>query len=782
LTGLKKHLKNLGFQKEFNNMISLCLIVKADNKEAKLLDNCLKSIYKWVDEICITTEQNKEIEKVAKKYNAKISYFEWINDFAQARNFNFSQVKGDWILWADSDDIIEGGQYLGKVLERMKEEGADIGVLDYLYDFDKWGNVVVQHKKARIIKNDGCVKWVGKLHEDLMPQREVKSYFIENIKIIHKSPLERKEEAKERNLEIALLQLKEVPDDPKCIWDVANAYSSLGKHKEAIQYYLKFIPETGSEEEKSLAWHRMAGAMRDLGLFNEAIESEWEAMKLRPWYPDAYLGLGEIYYKMGKPKYAKEFLVTGMAKPVPEDTAIVWNPRDYDYNPLRILSRVYFELNRPEDAKKCLEQCLRLYPKNQDIKNTIQVLDKEIKKLQEIDIIYEKVQKAKTLEEIKKLIDSAPFELKCHPKLVYLKNVHFIKDKSSGRDLVIYCYQTDEPFDPDIILKKGRGGSEEAVYHISKRLANLGWNVTVYCNCGYKERKFGKVLWKPWWSFNPRDKQDILVVWRHPGIFEIEGINAKKKYVWIHDILTPQEFTLRRLEQINKIIALSKWQRDLFLNIPDEKFMISSNGIEPKMFEKKVKRNPYRLIYTSSYDRGLETLLRLFPLIKKEIPKAELHIFYGWELWDKVHSENPEMLAKKETILKLLNQPGVYEHGRISQERIIEEYQKSSILAYPTEFGEISFISGMKAQVAGCIPITTTAGCLDETIQFGLKVDSKNIYSNIDAQKEWVEGVINVLKNPPSEKEREEMKNWARQKFNWNNVSQQWNKEFLSSN
>jgi glycosyltransferase involved in cell wall biosynthesis len=770
--------------------IAFCAIVKPDKREAKLLNNCLDSIYSWVDTIYITITgkegQCPEIEKVCKKYNAKISYFKWVNDFAQARNFNFSQAKEDWILWADSDDEIKGGEYLGSVINLLNREGADIGVLDYEYDHDKWGNVTVQHKKARIIKNDGCVKWVGKLHEDLMPQREVKSYFIENIKIIHKSTPERKEEAKERNLKIALLQYQENPADPKNIWDVANALLSLGKLKEAIRFYLEFIPKSGSEEEKYLAWIRTAGAMRDLGDFERAIESEWEALKIRPEYPDAHLGLGEIYYRMGKPQYAKEWLIQGLTKEIPEYTAIVWNPRDYDYNPLMILSRVYFELNRPKDAKACIQKCLQLYPKNPDLKRTLKILDREIEKLEKIDKICEKIKVAKTKEEIKMLIDTAPIELRSHPKLVYLKNIHFIKENSSGRDLVIYCYQTDEEFDPDLILKEGRGGSEEAVYHMSKRLANLGWNVVVYANCGWKEKQFGKVFWKPWWSFNPRDRQDVLIVWRHPAIYEIPKINAKKKYVWLHDILRPQEFTERRLNHIDKIIALSKWQRDLFPDIPNNKFLISGNGIDLEMIKKaeskRIKRNPYRLIYTSSYDRGLETLLKLFPQIRHEVPQAELHIFYGWNLWDRMHAGNKKMEEKKQRILRLLQQPGVYEHGRVPQEQILDEYLKSSILAYPTEFGEISFITGMKAQALGCIPITTTAGCLDETIQFGLKVDSKDIYTDTNAQKEWVEGVLNVLENPPTEKEREEMKQWAKKKFNWDNISQQWNKEFLSSN
>ncbi len=763
-------------------MISLCLIVKPDPKEAKLLKNCLESAHKYVDEICITiTGKNEKIEEVCRKYKAKVSYFKWINDFAAARNFNFSQAKGDWIFWMDSDDKVKGGENLKNAVKLLEENGGDVGIMEYLYDFDKFGNITVQHKKARLIKNDGCVVWKGKLHEDLIPERGVTQFLIKDIEIIHCSTGERKEAAKERNLGIALLQYKENPDDPKNTWDVANAYLALGKQAEAIEFYNRFIPETGSEEERFLAWQRKAHALMEIEEYKHSAASYWEAMKIRPWYPDPYLGLGEMFFRIGDYKRAKEFLIQGLTKEVPDMTSIVINPRDYDYNPLQILARVYFYLNRPEDAKKCLEKCLEFYPKNREIKKTINDLDEEIKKLKKIDEVYEKALKCKTKEEIKKIIDEVPLEYKSHPKLVHLKNIHFIKKESSGKDLAIYCYQTDEQFDPDVIWKQGRGGSEEAVYHISKRLADLGWNVTVYANCGHKERKFGNVMWKPWWTFNPRDKEDVLVVWRHPAMFEMIEINANKKYVWLHDILTPKEFTAKRLSKIDKIIPLSKWQRDLFPHVPDEKFMVSANGIEPNLFKKNTGRDPYRLIYTSSYDRGLECLLEMFPYVKKEIPQAELHVFYGWDLWDRMHSDNPTMRAKKNRILQLLEQPGVYEHGRIPQRQIIEEYFKAGVWAYPTEFGEISCITAMKSQAAGCIPVTTNVAALDETVQFGLKVDSKNIYSDKDAQTEWIAGMINILKKPPTEDERQEMIQWARKKFDWDNVAKQWDKEFSKS-
>ena len=76
-------------------MIALAMICKGEVSEAKHLDKCLRYVSGEVDKVYITItggNNKKEVEKVCKKYNAEISYFEWIKDFAAARNFNFKQV------------------------------------------------------------------------------------------------------------------------------------------------------------------------------------------------------------------------------------------------------------------------------------------------------------------------------------------------------------------------------------------------------------------------------------------------------------------------------------------------------------------------------------------------------------------------------------------------------------------------------------------------------------------------------------------------------------------
>lgn len=85
--------------------ISLCMIVK---NEEKILARCLDSVSDLVEEIIIvdtgSTDRTKEI---AAKYTDNIYDFEWIDDFAAARNFSFQFATKDYIYVADADEVID---------------------------------------------------------------------------------------------------------------------------------------------------------------------------------------------------------------------------------------------------------------------------------------------------------------------------------------------------------------------------------------------------------------------------------------------------------------------------------------------------------------------------------------------------------------------------------------------------------------------------------------------------------------------------------------------------
>ena len=65
--------------------ISLCMIVK---NEEKILARCLDSIADLMDEIIIVDTGSADATKaIAANYTDKVYDFEWIGDFAAARNF-----------------------------------------------------------------------------------------------------------------------------------------------------------------------------------------------------------------------------------------------------------------------------------------------------------------------------------------------------------------------------------------------------------------------------------------------------------------------------------------------------------------------------------------------------------------------------------------------------------------------------------------------------------------------------------------------------------------------
>lgn len=186
-------------------------------------------------------------------------------------------------------------------------------------------------------------------------------------------------------------------------------------------------------------------------------------------------------------------------------------------------------------------------------------------------------------------------------------------------------------------------------------------------------------------------------------------------------------------------------------------------------------RDLQRVIYTSSYDRGLEHLLKMWPDVIAQVPKATLHVFYGWTLFERFHKDNPGSMMWMKDIQSKLTQKGVIDYGRLPQRELVKEYQKSGIFAYPTHFGEINCISAIKAQAYGAEPVVVNYAALKETVQFGRRVEG-DIYDE-ETQNDFKEQLIDALKNPMTETKREEMSKWA-QKYKWENIVTDWHTEF----
>ena len=187
-------------------------------------------------------------------------------------------------------------------------------------------------------------------------------------------------------------------------------------------------------------------------------------------------------------------------------------------------------------------------------------------------------------------------------------------------------------------------------------------------------------------------------------------------------------------------------------------------------------RDLKKVVYTSSYDRGLDILLKLWPDIKKEVPDATLDIAYGWQLFDMAHKNNPSSMAWKAKVEKGMKYEGVTHHGRLPQPEVKKLMEDCGIWAYPTYFGEISCISAIKAQAYGCEPVVVNYAALKETVRYGKKIEG-DIYDQ-ETQDKFKKALIDTLRKPMSDIERKIMMSWAKDKYGWDKIAKTWSDEF----
>lgn len=183
-----------------------------------------------------------------------------------------------------------------------------------------------------------------------------------------------------------------------------------------------------------------------------------------------------------------------------------------------------------------------------------------------------------------------------------------------------------------------------------------------------------------------------------------------------------------------------------------------------------------KLLYTSSYDRGLEHLLALWSQIRAKHKNATLDIAYGWDTFNALAANNPERMAWKEEMVKLMQQDGITDHGRIGKAELTKLQEKCGILAYPSHFFEIFCIGVVEAQLRGCVPVTTSIGALPETNKNGIVVNGD--ITKLETQKEYLKQLLSLMNNEDLRKSLSEAgKAWAK-KYDWKQIAHKWSDEF----
>lgn len=262
--------------------ISVCIIAK---NEEKYIEGCLKNLKPLGVEIIVTdTGSIDRTKEIAEKYADKVLDFEWIDDFAAARNFCAEHATNNWILALDCDEYMNEFDYpkIRIMMQRMPKSVGMFHLKNLLIGTN--GEQTFTVDDVMRFYNKKRFTWENPIHEQLVKinddDKSKYHCFLMPMEVIHHGYNITPGEMVEKQLRNLRLLQKQLETDLK------NAY----------------------------AWFQMGQSQFILNNYEKAVEAYEISLSLdsnpNKYYVEILLeSLSKIYAVVGRPEDALKVLL-----------------------------------------------------------------------------------------------------------------------------------------------------------------------------------------------------------------------------------------------------------------------------------------------------------------------------------------------------------------------------------------------------------------------------------------------------------------------------------------
>jgi glycosyltransferase involved in cell wall biosynthesis len=667
--------------------ISLALIAKNEEKNINRLLDSIEGCFQEI--ILVDTGSTDRTKEIALERGCKVFDFEWVNDFSKARNFSFSKASCDFVMWMDLDDVLHNKDNFIHWRDHAMQF-TDLTFATYHYALDQDSKPIISFVRERVFRRSVNPQWQYPIHEGIICSHEWSRNYITTWSIHHLRDAEDIAQDKSRNLKI----LEQIQDhDARLTFYYGKELYEASKHFEAIQILEKAskLPTMDGHDRiltlqyAGYAAMACAGQIKDelreekLSYFAKAIEFGREGVKLDPHRAEFFITIGDSLIQMGQLKEAIPYFAAAKACINPKDGGSPYEGAIYSFVncygelPSLQLSKIYFHLGQLDKAKKEAQECFDLY-KNNEAKLVIDEANR-----------------------VEKLIDLDQGQLECE-------------------DIVFTCPPHNAmEFDEELYQSKGCGGSETALVEMAKSLKELTKRpVKVFnmrqselvCESGVEYIPNSKLT-----EYMSKNRPKMHIAWRH----NIKCTLAKT-YLWCHDLFTP---TVEGVQNFDKIMCLTPFHKDYvkgLQGVKEEKIWVTRNGVNPEKFQFERKpKNPNKIVWMSSADRGLDSCMLVMDKVVQEFPAAELHVYYGV---DNLYKYGPKMSALADKLKSMMSsRPYVKYHGFTEQKKMYQEVSDAVIWLHPCNWIETSCITAMEMLALGIYPVTRALGALNDTLK-----------------------------------------------------------------
>jgi glycosyltransferase involved in cell wall biosynthesis len=344
-----------------------------------------------------------------------------------------------------------------------------------------------------------------------------------------------------------------------------------------------------------------------------------------------------------------------------------------------------------------------------------------------------------------------------------------------------YSHPTYRPWDWNTPDTTGIGGSETAAIEMAGRLALRGNDVQVYAPVDFEGERADPrgARWTHSDQIDPT-REGAWIINRCPEILDRFPVDhpQQKLFFLAEDTWYPG-MNPERAEKLDHYICLCKSHAEYTIQTYPYlkgKIYIGSNGVKVSQIEQieqeGIERNPRKMVFASSPDRGLMPLLKIFRRARQWISGLELHVFYGFQnmlkTWE-ILGSHPNHPTKKlyDTCIAEMQQPGVTWHDRTPQPELYRHWLSAGIWCHPSLFTETNCINSQDAMACGAIPVTIPIWAVGEFVRHGIFVYG-DPYNDPLAQERFVGELHRLIREPGLQQQiRTEMIPYARKRFDW---------------
>lgn len=651
--------------------IALCLISKDEAHNLPVLAESIKDCF---DEVHLTdTGSTDNTVEIAKSYGWKIHNFKWVDDFSAARNYSFSHAKTDFVMWLDCDDSL--GDRAAFIRWRNDAMAfADFWVAAYHYASDPTGKPVCSFVRERAFRVNRGFQWRYFVHEGVVPVSStglpVAHDYTNQWSVIHRRTVA--DLAVDRSRNLRLLELNSSRLDGRMKYYYGKELFENGKPMDGFYWLKESLKEPNMEpHDKMMAFQYAAMCAAHCQQFQNSIDICHEGLKLAPARAEFMVLIGDGLIKLGKMLEAAPWYEAARMCPITTGgnnvRADFLTEAHYTTYPSNMLSRIWANAGQTKKAHDIARDAFEKWG------------DPETKQV---------------VDETARIMNS------------------MARVKSTTEDIVFTCpgpgvYE----WDMDISKTRGMGGSETACIEMAHALKRLTRRPVKIFNMRSFDRTIDGVEYisnaklGDWFGqFEPHTH----IAWRH----NLKLTDAKT-YVWGHDLVTPGSENHTQYEKMLCLTPFHKRFTQARTGIPDDKIIVTRNGLKPDLFSGEVvKKDPNKIVFPSSPDRGLDRAMRIIDRVIDKYPEMRLHVFYGF---DNLYKYG---LGKRADEMKAMiaQRPWVVFHGFTPQNELIKHYKEASVWLHPCDFIETSCITAMEMLCAGVYPVTRRLGGLQDTL------------------------------------------------------------------